>query len=98
MSELLPFSIEAGVPINSSHAKPDPDREAQECLERMRDEALQVTNRLEAIFAKLYRARHGTSLIALAPGPERIAGNRVTYLRGCMPPQRSAQPDHLCLA
>jgi hypothetical protein len=68
MSEPTALPVEAAVPSNGPH--PDIDRATEDRLERLRDETLQVTNRLEAILATLYRDRHGSSPIALVPRPE----------------------------
>ncbi|AYM84028.1 hypothetical protein G6L67_00355 [Agrobacterium tumefaciens] len=45
--------------------------DAQAQLEEARAYALSATNRLEAIYAELHRALHGTMLISLVPENQR---------------------------
>ncbi|UTY47278.1 hypothetical protein [Sinorhizobium fredii] len=70
MTEPLPFSIEA--PRRGEKGQMEKlETDACEYMQRIHDDALQVVNRLEAIYAQLHPLVHGTSPIAAVPKSEK---------------------------
>ncbi|MEY9199364.1 hypothetical protein ABIA16_004543 [Sinorhizobium fredii] len=71
MAEPLPFSIEMLTRVENGQTEMRLETDACEYMQRIHDDALQVTNRLEAIYAQLHRIVHGTSPIAAVPQSEK---------------------------
>ncbi|OHV72561.1 hypothetical protein [Ensifer sp. LCM 4579] len=64
MPGLPPFSAEAPTQVESGQTETRPD------MQHILDNALEIANRLEAIYAQLHRLVHGTPPISAVPQSE----------------------------